>query len=251
MQELSKEKLKDLRKLRLKKFRDEKKQVLVEGSRTIRQLITDRVSLSELYCLESAVKSYTDILEHIGSERIYVLKEHQIEQLTAAKSAQNIIALVECRVPDFRKMDRLVYIDRISDPGNLGAIFRNARATGMDGVILSPECSDIFNPKTVRASVGTLFSLPSKVSEFEQLQGLDKEIIITDSEKGEPLFSFPLPENGYILVLGSEAFGVDRRIVAKADRRIRIPMLNRVESLNVAVAAGLCMYRLNRDILTK
>jgi len=251
MQELSKEKLKDLKKLHRKKFRDAKKQVLVEGSRTIRQLITDQIHLLELYCLDSNWKRYSDIIEYVQSDRVYTLKEHHIEQLAAAKSAQDIIALVECQVPDFQKMDRIVYIDRISDPGNLGAIFRTARATGMDGIILSPDCSDIFNPKTLRASVGTLFSIPSKISEFEQLQGLNSEIIITDSRKGESLFSFTMSDKGYILVVGSEAFGVEEKIVKNADRRIRIPMLNRLESLNVAVAAGLCMYQLNRDILTQ
>ncbi len=246
---LSNERAKELSKLRLKKYRDEKKQVIVEGTRTIRQLITDSVPLLELFCPEKEAGKYNSVISCIPSDKLFWAEEHQISRIAASKTSQNILALVEKKSPAITEQKRLLFIDRVSDPGNVGAVFRTAKASGMQGIILSPESCDVFNPKTVRASVGAVFSLPNIVADYGFLKQCNSEIIVTDVNEGCSIFDIAAGGEPYILVIGSESTGIDRELMQIAHRKARIPMLNNLESLNVAVAAGLCMYHLNKDIL--
>lgn len=247
MQYLSNERVKELAKLRLKKFRDEKKSVIVEGIRIVQQLIIDGIPIAEMYCNEKSIEKYLSFEKDTAG--FFLAKEHQINRLSDSKSSQDILALVEIKSPEFSGTERLLYLDRISEPGNIGAIFRTAKAAGIEGIILSPGCCDIFNPKTVRASVGTVFSVPGIIRDYDYLDRLDNELIVTDANEGSSLYSLDSEKKPYVLIIGSEANGIDRELIRRAHKKVRIPMLKKLESLNVAVAAGLCIYQLNRDIL--
>ncbi len=249
MQQLSNERIKELSKLRLKKYREESGLVLVEGQRTIRQLLISEIRIKELYLTGEALEQYEDIPQRAVGSRLFLVDEKQISRISAAKSPQKIIGLVEQKRPSFRRKERLLYLDRVSEPGNLGAIFRTAQASGMDGIVLSPACCEIYNPKTVRASVGTVFTLPSMTADYDFLARSSNEIIVTDAQEGVSLFSEKLKRRSYILVIGSEASGIAKELLKVEHFKLKIPMLRDLESLNAAVAAGLCMYSLNQDII--
>ncbi|MBW6516328.1 MAG: RNA methyltransferase [Candidatus Cloacimonetes bacterium] len=250
MQYLSKEKSKELKKLLMKKYRDQRKLLLVEGIRTIKQLSTYQIPLLEIYCTEEEIEHYSDIISQISSESVFIAKDFQLKQLSSAETPQSLIALVEMKTPEFVDNERLLFIDRVSNPGNLGTIFRVAKAALIDGIILSPECCDIYNPKVVRASMGTVFALPSMISDYQYLKGIPNKVIITSLSKGVSIYDIESNEHPYVLVVGSEATGINEELVQIADKMITIPMAGGIESLNVAVATSICLYFLNRDILT-
>ena len=251
MQYLSKERSKELKKLQLKKYRDARNLVLVEGIRTIKQLVIFKIPLLEVYCSEKEIERFGDILGKIPSEKIFLTREYQVKKAAATETPQKIFALVEIKVPPLHNDQRLLYLDRVSDPGNLGTIFRLAVAAKMDGVILAPDSCDIFNPKVVRASMGAVFAIPSMISDHQSIERRTHQIIVTDVKEGTSIYDIEPPQRPYILVIGSEAEGIATELLNLADIRINIPMGGKLESLNVAVAAGFCMYALNRDLLSK
>ena len=145
----------------------------------------------------------------------------------------------------------LLVLDNIQDPGNLGTIFRTAEAAGVTGVFLSRDCADIYNPKTVRSTMGAIYRQPFVY--VEDLPGT----IARMKEKGICVFAAHLQgERSYdredyrkktAFLVGNEGNGLRREVEEMADVRVRIPMAGRAESLNAAIAAGVLMFEVARQ----
>lgn len=145
----------------------------------------------------------------------------------------------------------LLVLDNIQDPGNLGTIFRTAEAAGVTGVFLSRDCADIYNPKTVRSTMGAIFRQPFVY--VEDLPGAISRM----KEKGICVFAAHLQgERSYdredyrkktAFLVGNEGNGLRREVEEMADVRVRIPMAGRAESLNAAIAAGVLMFEVARQ----
>jgi rRNA methylases len=160
-----------------------------------------------------------------------------------------VVNMAEHRLSDLLDIPKpfLVILDGIQDPGNLGAIIRTAEAAGVNGVILSKETVDQYNPKVVRATMGSLLRLP--VVKVDNLTNLTEKLharsirIMACDVRGsknyyETSWSLPLA-----LIFGNEGAGMSKEIIGKIDEVIRIPQRKSVDSLNVAVAAGIIMYQ--------
>jgi len=143
---------------------------------------------------------------------------------------------------------RLVALDGVQDPGNLGTIIRTAVSFGFDEVILSPDCADLYNEKTVRATQGALFHIPCARGDLgEAIAGLKQQgfaVHATALDSSVPLQQLEETEK-MAFVFGNEGQGVTEKIQKESDSRVRIEMEG-FESLNVAVAAGIVMYRFRR-----
>ncbi|MBC8384931.1 MAG: RNA methyltransferase [Candidatus Cloacimonetes bacterium] len=241
---LSSEGIKFLKKLQQKKNRQEFQRVVVEGFRTIEQISKSGIWFEDIFITGNCQFS----LENIKTKRIFNLPHWQIEKIASTKTPQNICGLINTKTVPVLENKFLLYLDKISDPGNLGAIIRSAAAAGTSGIILSPECCEIFNPKVIRASSGLVFSFPIEVHDHDWLKVQDSQIIVTTANGLTDLFSLKIPKQNIILVIGSEAFGVSQEILNFADQTIRIPISKQVESLNAAVAAGICIFFLSSKI---
>lgn len=156
--------------------------------------------------------------------------------------------LFTCRLPerpDGLPGERLLALDGVQDPGNVGTIWRTADAFGADGLVLLPGCADPWGPKTVRATMGACFRLPVLSCTLEELTGFLRE-------KDIPLWAAALGGDALDLraaaldraavVIGSEGRGVSAPALAACGRTLRIPMRERCESLNAAVAAGIVLW---------
>ena len=134
---------------------------------------------------------------------------------------------------------KIVYLDNINDPGNLGTILRTAVAFNYDAVILSKSSVDIYNEKVVAASKGALFLVDTYYDDIDNyLEG--RKVIVSALDDATPLSECP-KENNFILVLGNESHGVSPEIIKKANKVVKIEMNDSIDSLNVAVAAGILM----------
>lgn len=147
----------------------------------------------------------------------------------------------------------LLVLDRVTDPGNIGTMLRTADAAGVGGLLLLQGCADIYAPKTVRASMGSLFHLPvlSGLSEELLVQAARKagyELLVTCLDGADNLYKADL-QGRLAFVMGNEANGVSPALLAAADKRVFIPMQGRAESLNVAMAAGIVMFEALRQKL--
>jgi TrmH family RNA methyltransferase len=180
--------------------------------------------------------------------RVEIVGERELAKIADAKTPQGLVAVF--RIPDTPARgadDRLaVALEGVSDPGNLGTILRSCDWFGAPRVALDPACVDPFNPKTLRASAGSIFrvalerdvDLPATLDEYAEA---GYEICLADLD-GENLFEATLPDRA-VLVLGAEAAGVSERLRDKGYRRLTVPRFGAAESLNVAVAASVALSR--------
>lgn len=149
--------------------------------------------------------------------------------------------------------ERVMLLEAVRDPSNLGAIIRSAAAFGVDRLIMSGDCADIYNAKTVRASMGTLFSqridrTDDLATAIEALRASGRRVFAAAlDEKAARLGDFPI-ERGDCAVIGNEGHGLSARVIKACGRTVYIPMTGRAESLNAAVAASVLMWSFSREI---
>lgn len=256
----SNEKVKQLRKLvKSSKERMEKGLYIVEGIRMFRE-IPDSL-LAEAYISEGAFEKYeTD--SSLALCDCHVLSDSVFQSVSDTKSPQGILAVVRRRTYTFEDicgcafdLDKRPFIliaERLQDPGNLGTIIRSAEAAGVTGIMLSNGCADIYNPKTVRSTMGSLFRMPVYVSEnlIEDINLLHKNNIKIYGAhlKGESMYEADFTKPSAFLI-GNEGNGLSEDIAAAADELIYIPMKGGVESLNAAVSASVICYEVLRQRL--
>ena len=181
----------------------------------------------------------------------YSMPGHVLAAVCDTKTPQGIATVVRMAEVELRGT-RLVAMDGVQDPGNVGTIIRTADAAGFDGVILSSQCADVFSPKVLRATMGSVFRMGIRVT--DDLPGLltrmvqEGASVLSSQLDGEPFYQrSPLNER-FVLVIGSEGNGVTDEVKAIATHKVKLPMRGGAESLNAAVAAGIMMYELTRDL---
>ena len=180
----------------------------------------------------------------------YVLPERVFDALSDTRTPQGIAAVVQIR-PRAPEGGHLVALDGVQDPGNVGTILRTADAAGLDGVILGPDCADVFSPKTLRATMGSIFRMGMLFPEdlagcLGRLRQEGYSILSTQLD-GEPFYHRQGVAEKWALVIGSEGNGVSPGVRAQATHRLRLPMRGGAESLNAAIAAGIMMYEMTRE----
>ncbi len=177
---------------------------------------------------------------------VYLLPERAFLQVSDTKTPQGIAAV--CRLPSLAGVPRLgrriVALNAVQDPGNVGTILRTADAAGFTGVLLDESCADPFSPKALRASMGSalrvpLCVLPSLSDGLRALTGYD---IIAGALDGSPFYSRSRTGEKVCLLIGNEGAGLSEDVLSLATARLRLPMRGGAESLNAAVAAAVMMY---------
>ena len=230
------ERIKDVIKLYDSKVRKEKGLFIVEGFHLLEMGLLSN-SVKEIYTLKE--------IEGIkGNVKQYLITEEILQKISKNKNPQSVIAV--CRIPE--QKDRIdnhaLYLDGISDPGNMGTILRTALAFDYKTVIVSKECVSIYNEKVIQASQGAIFNL-NTVEDDNYLPKLKEngyQIIATVLDNSVPLKSVN-PKSKFVIVLGNEARGVSKPVQEISDLKVRIEMSG-IDSLNVGVAAGIAMYEL-------
>lgn len=229
------ERIKALKKLETKKERDRQQSCLVEGEHLIEECFHQGI-LKQLILLDKSMLSYPDIPTLYVSQTV---ADH-LSKTQSGSTCFGVVSLGELPMNETRK---ILLCDDVQDPGNLGTIIRTALSFGFDGVFCSQGCADFYNEKTIRSSQGAIFQMPLRRVELaptiEHLKRQGSTILGTDVHHGQPLSSFTLEKVG--IVLGSEGQGVSSEILALCDGHVMIEM-NRFESLNVAIAAGIICY---------
>lgn len=256
----SNEKVKQLRKLvKSSKERMENGLYIVEGIRMFREI--PESLLLETYISESAFEKYEAVISAALCD-CHVLSDTVFQSVSDTKSPQGILAVVRMKAYTFEDIcgctfdsDKCPFIlvaERLQDPGNLGTIIRSAEAAGVTGIILSNDCADIYNPKTVRSTMGSLFRMPVYFSDNlkEDINILHKNNIKIYGAhlKGESMYKTDFTKPSAFLI-GNEGNGLSENIAAEADELIYIPMKGGVESLNAAVSASVICYEVLRQRL--
>ena len=235
-------KIKELTKLQQKKYRDDTGTYLVEGEHLVEEAYKNHVIL-QIIALEDTCVSY-DV------EVLYVTKEI-MKKLSSLDNPPSIMAL--CKKSNYTEMvgDRILLLDGIQDPGNLGTMIRSSLVFGVTSIVLSKNCVDLYNSKVLRGTQGMLFHIPILSMDSKEAISLLKQnhipIYGTSVEDGVEIATLSDAERDkYCLIMGNEGSGLPNEIFDLCDKNLYIPMDSRVESLNVGVACSILLYELRK-----
>ena len=244
--------------LKQKKYRTQNGLYLAEGLRTAEEAVAYK-AVETLFYVATDDDRTMRLLEDAAMQNIKLVcvNENVMKKIADTETPQGIIAVCKMRQPKLENLlasgKMLLVLDRVGDPGNIGTMLRTADAAGIGGLVLLKGCADIYAPKTVRSSMGSLFHIPvlSGVSEQEFVSAAKKagyDLLVTCLDGADNIYKADL--SGRIaFVMGNEAGGVSETLLEKADKRVYIPMAGRAESLNVAMAAGIVMFEaLRRNV---
>ena len=227
--------IKEISKLKNKKYRDLTNTYLVEGDHLVEEAYKNNL-LIKIILLEDTICNY-DI------EKIYVTKE-VMKKLTELDTPNKIIGIVKKNTP-LPIGNKILILDNIQDPGNLGTIIRSSVAFDIDTIVLSPNTVDIYNPKVIRSTQGMIFYtniITLELKEFiNEIKTKNYTIFGTNVRNGKNIKEITLPEK-FALVLGNEGQGVSKEIESLCDDNIYIKMSSKCESLNVSVATSILLY---------
>lgn len=259
MQILSRDnpKVKQYIKLRDKKSARESEGLFVlEGARIIADAIKEEVALTSAFVTDFARERYPDVcydLESVMGNACFSISEEVSQKLCGTVNPQGIYAIA-VRLDKSPPVDKIVYgekyliLNSLQDPGNVGTILRAADAVGISGVYLCNSC-DIYNPKLVRSTMGSLFRVPmtdrlsySETIELFRRSGMPTYAAVVDSD-AESLREFDFPKS-CAAVIGNEGNGLSVADSAMCDGRITIKMSGTIESLNAASAAAIILWEL-------
>ena len=251
IENISKENFKRICKLNKKRYREENLDsfdIIIEGYRLIKQVLIFGLEIKAVYINLDNVNQFKDIAENPNFS-VYFLSMSQAEQLSETKRSQGVFAEITFRTKPIINFNKLLYLNAIKDPGNLGVIYRTASAFDIDGIIIDEDCCDLSNDKVVRASMGAVFDVPTLKVDNTWIKTRKEELFISNisEDNGTSLNLFKFPDKPFILVLGSEAFGVAKYLSEQKHERVCIPMYGGMQSLNVATAAGIFMYKMRVD----
>jgi RNA methyltransferase, TrmH family len=232
-QQISKNHLQEIAKLRQKKHRLETRKVVVEGVRTLEQIREYGIRPLEQYIAIDKDAIWSDV-------PAYSLQDGDFGRLCDSETPSGIAALFDLPAERGTEFNLAFYLDGIADPGNLGTIFRIAAAFDLGQLLLSPDCVEVSSPKVIRASMGSVFLIPYQTMEYQQLLDIDARIICTDMNQGMSLTKFPeRSSDNQVIVIGSEARGITEAIKTASQEFLHIPISPRMESLNAAIVAGI------------
>ena len=239
-----------VRSLGTKKARDEAGTFVVEGEKFVAEIANpweiELLVASESFVRANDLAKYRSAQLHVASDRVFA-------SMSDVKHPQGLLAVARRRKYDMQdilkpKNPLMLLLEDMQDPGNLGTILRIAHGLGVCGVILSPSCADVYSPKVVRSSAGSIFHVPFVTAHIrEAITTLKAEGIRIFAAKAEAKHSlhqldFCVPT---AFIIGNEAKGISYEIAALADEAVSIPAKS--ESLNASVACGILVYEAVRQ----
>lgn len=247
--------VKDTCMLKQKKTRDERGVFITEGMKMLGEAIKSGVNIKSVFVTEDVFQKNEEYITNIKPDSIYVTSDAVMAKLSEWKTPQGILSVNEKKqlsIDNCLKNDNafVIILDGVSDPGNIGTIIRTSEAAGVSAIFTTPGTADCYQSKALRASMGSIF----RISVFENIEKCDIIYkmnqfgipIVATSLSGKDIFEFNI-DNRAALVFGNEGSGISMDFVNNADMLVRLPMEGDVESLNVAVSAGIIMYLIHNS----
>lgn len=228
-----------------KKFREKEKKFVVEGFKAIYDAYCFGLNLVDIYIHPSIIEKF----DFINGHQITIVEDKILKKISTTESYSKCVAIfnmVDYSIDDLKTKNNVVLLENIKDYGNLGTIIRSAHAFGIEGIILYGDTIDVYNPKVVRSSVGNFLKIPIiKIDSLEALKLAFKNhyFYATKVDNGIDLKDIKFEEKK-VIMFGSEAQGLSEELLTIAYKFFTISMKNKVESLNLSVAASIVFYSL-------
>ena len=239
-------------------YREQSGRIAIEGSRLCRDALSSGLAPESIFITRDALEKYKEADIILGSGApVYEITGPVAAKMADTKNPQGIFltAFVLDKKLRFTKIDiggAYIALENLQDPGNMGTILRTAEALGLDGVIMSADCADIYSPKVLRGTMGAAFRLPSYETEniADTLTELSQKGMKTVASVADRSASSVLKADlhgGVVAVIGNEGNGLTDSCIAACNIRVTIPMGGRAESLNASAAASILMWEISKS----
>ena len=255
------EKIKYTKSLLKTKGRTKESKFIIEGYRILTLAVECEANLDYVFINEDFEnkKEHLDFIKVLKEKNIKIYKTTNriFKELVDTENTQGILAVVgfknrdiDNNINDSHKF--VLILDRIQDPGNMGTIIRTADAAGVDAIINLKGCVDIYNPKVIRSTMGSIFDM-------NIIQSTQEDALRVLKEKGFEIASSYLNTDNYYntvnykdkvaLVIGNEANGVNDELIKESDTLVKIPIYGNAESLNAAISSAILMYEIKKSLV--
>ena len=251
--------VKEIKALHLKKKRDAEGLYFIEGIRFVNDAIENSQDIVKVIASDKleGLNGGKELLESVATlcDECYIVSEKLFSEISDTQTPQGILAVLKKKEFDFETTiaqgSSVVVLDSLQDPGNVGTIIRTADAAGISAVILTKGCVDLFSPKVLRSTMGSVFHMPvfegMYINEIIQvLKESGYKVIASHLDGSNNYFDEDLTVKSAIIV-GNEANGISEETTQMADKLVKIPMPGRAESLNASVAASVMIYEIVRQ----
>lgn len=233
-----------------RKEREKSGEFIVEGFHLVEEALKNKDQVIQLIVREGVELPRSWSIDNII---LIEISDSVARELAETEHSQGVFAhCKQLEISDSEKSEwrKLLLVDAVQDPGNIGTMIRTADAAGIDAVVLGKGCADAYNPKTVRSSQGSHFHIPVVKGDLldwvEELQNNGVPVYGTSLHEAVQ-FTEVEPTQQFALIVGNEGSGIDAALLEKTDKNVIIPILGQAESLNVAVATGILLYQFVRS----
>lgn len=242
---LSKSKIKYIQTLGQKKFREEEKCFIAEGPKLVAELLqSDNTIITEVFALPEWIAEHEKLLGKVSCHAITAIELEKISQLITPNKVLAIVQQWDNKESITAKGKIVLALDDIRDPGNLGTIIRIADWFGISQIICSEESADVYNPKVVQSTMGSIGRVVVQYTDLAAwLATQDSKAIYATALAGKDITTMNKIKEG-IIIIGNESKGISPAIMQLAGVKITIPQKGKAESLNAAVAAGIILSHL-------
>lgn len=249
--------IKDIKKLKEKKYRNEGSKFLIEGFRFVCEALESDFEVPLVFISENAKDRWNNF--NVKSKlqkdtKVYSVTEQILKSISSTDNPQGIVAVVNNKSISLENEQGFyILVDKVQDPGNMGTIVRTAHAAGALGVLITKGTVDTYNEKTLRSTMGSIFHIPIiQDDNLEQVQFLRSKgfkLVVSSLDTESNFYDVDL-KGKTIIAVGNEGSGISKEISDVSDIKIKIPMPGGAESLNVSVAASIMMFEVVRQNLS-
>lgn len=239
------------------KYRKKYRQFAVEGIKLVNEVIKSNIKINSIFITSQAYKKYIHNLENVANKNtftIYEVDNKIMNKISSLTSPPGIICLCETvdkihMLDKIVKNDKLVILENIQDPHNLGTLFRICDAMKIKAVAITENSCDIYNPKVLRGSMGSIFRLDifwvnDIITFISDLKKHDFEICASTVDKNDSPISKIKYNKKTAVIIGNEGNGINLETIKLCDKKITIPTNQEIDSLNAAVAAGIIIWEI-------
>ena len=241
METISIQKIKWIKSLHLKKNREKENLFIVEGEKIVNELIQNFPQLVRMIVCKNSFIQKSEELKTIGLELIFQANTEEMERISTLNTASTVLAIVEkFNVGEIDNTKNLIVLDGVQDPGNLGTIIRTADWFGIDQILCSPTTVDLYNSKTLQATMGSFLRVNVHYEDLKPFLLQNQDKVYAALMDGVPYQQIPR-EKVKIILLGNEGNGISPELIYLLKNPITIPRKGNAESLNVGIACGILL----------
>lgn len=248
---LSNAQIKLIRSLEQKKYRNKHNLYVAEGEKIVSEILLSKAPFDKIYVTQRWINKNRDLFLQ-NEQLITIITESELNKISFLQNPNEALALMPLHSPNIKNLiasEKLILaLDTIQDPGNLGTIIRIADWFGIESIVCSENCVDVYNPKVIQATMGSFLRIKvyyTKLKDFIEQQKKNGILIFGALLDGEIIYKAELSNNG-IIMMGNESKGISEELKQLIDKPLYIPKAGGAESLNVSVATGIICSEFSR-----